>query len=50
MSPPVSAMITSAVRRRMPGMVTSRAISRTNGAAASATRTSSSAIWAVRWS
>jgi hypothetical protein len=50
MSPPVSAMITSAVRCQTQGMVTSRAISVTNGAAASATSLSSSAIWAVRWS
>ena len=41
-------MITSPVRLPMPGMVTSRAMSRPNGAAASATRASSSAIWPVR--
>jgi hypothetical protein len=38
MSPPVSAMMTSAVRCPIPGMVTSRAMRAANGAAASATR------------
>jgi hypothetical protein len=47
MSPPVSAMMTSAVRCPTPGMVTSRAMIAWNGAAASATSLSSSAIWAV---
>src|SRR5271165_2788986 len=50
MSPPVSATMTSAVRGPTPGMVISRAMSRANGAAASATRMSSPAIWALRWS
>src|SRR5215470_18649114 len=50
MSPPVSATITSATRWPMPGMVTSRAMTGWNGAAAAAARTSSSAILTVRWS
>ena len=50
MSPPVSATITSAVRRPIPGMVSSRAVSAANGAAAPAASSSSSAILAVRWS
>ena len=44
------ATMTSPVRCPAPGMVTSRAMSRPDGAAASATSVSSSAIWAVRWS
>jgi hypothetical protein len=48
MSPPVSATITSAVRCPIPGIVISRAMTAANGATASATSASSSAILADR--
>jgi len=47
MSPPVSATMTSAVRRPTPGMVCSRAMMASNGAAAAAISASSSAILAA---
>jgi len=48
MSSPVSATITSVVRRPFPGIVISRAMTATNGATASVTSASNSAILAVR--
>jgi hypothetical protein len=48
MSPPVSATITSAVRRPAPGMVTSWVMMASNGAAVAAISASNSAILAVR--